>query len=189
MLKGIFTKRNQEEKEEGRGLFLFQEAGQAIRAEKTLKKEGYKVRVMAPPPHLRTGCDLVVVFDIIEQTVMVRLLKQSGNPPFKILPVSDETMAPLDICRVKDYGDYLMVRAANMKITVAKKELRVVNISGGGCPDVPYLADQMIGKSLYECDPPSEKGFSLCAYTLNIAFEEILQLLNGTAKGLTLTQS
>lgn len=179
MLKNIFKARTKEKTEEGRGLFLFQEAGQAIRAEKTLKQAGYEIRVMAPPPHLRSGCDLVVVFDMIEQTVMVRLLEESGNPPFRVLPVSDETMDPLDICRVKDYGDYLMVRAANMKITVAKKELRVVNISGGGCPDVPYLADQMIGKSLRECEPPSKTGFSLCAYTLNTAFEQILHLLDG----------
>ena len=55
--------------------------------------------------------------------------------------------------------------------------------------EYPYLADQMIGKSLKECGPPSEMGFSLCAYTLNVAFEEILQLLKGTARGRTLTQS
>jgi len=179
MLKHIFKTKPKDKTEEGRGLFLFQEAGQAIRAEKTLKQAGYKVRVMAPPPHLRTGCDLVVVFDIIEQTITSRLLEQSENPPLRILPVSDETMAPLDICRVKDYGRYLMVRAANMKISVAKKGLQVVNISGGGCPDVPYLADQMIGKSLKECNAPSTMGFSLCAYTLNVAFEEIQRLLNG----------
>jgi len=74
-----------------------------------------------------------------------------------------------------------MVRSANMKISVAKEGLQVVNISGGGCPDVPYLADQMIGKSLKECDAPSTMGFSLCAYMLNLAFEEILHLLSGTA--------
>ena len=178
MLKGIFSIKKQKKKEEGRGLFLFQEAGQAIRAEKTLKQAGYQVRVMAPPPHLRTGCDLVVVFDIIEQTVMSRVLEESNNPPIDILSVCDETIAPLNICRVKDYGGYLMVRAANMKISVAKKGLQVVNISGGGCPDVPYLADQMIGKSLKECSAPSTMGFSLCAYTLNVAFEEVLRLLD-----------
>ena len=179
MFKKRLKKTGQKENLDGHGLFLFQEAGQAIRAEKTLKKSGYEVRVMAPPPHLRTGCDLVVVFDLIEQTVMTRLLKESENPPLDVLPVSDETMIPLDICRIKDFGDHIMVRAANMKISVAKKELQVVNISGGGCPDVPYLADQMIGKSLMECAAPSDMGFSLCAYTLNVAFEEALRLLNG----------
>ncbi|MGA1792196.1 MAG: DUF3343 domain-containing protein [bacterium] len=177
MLKDILKRKARNRNEDGRGLFLFQEAGQAIRAEKTLKKSNYDVRVMAPPPHLRTGCDLVVAFDIVEQTVMNRLLNESGNPPLAVLPVSDETMAPLDICRVKDFGDYLMVRAANMKITVAKQDQRIVNISGGGCPDVPYLANEMIGKPLHECIGPAKIGFTLCAYTLNVAYEEMQRLL------------
>jgi hypothetical protein len=38
-----------------------------------------------------------------------------------------------------------MIRAANMKLTVDKDTMVIVNISGGGCPDVPYLAsDQRI---------------------------------------------
>ncbi|MGA1823555.1 MAG: hypothetical protein ACMUIP_02750 [bacterium] len=60
-----------------------------------------------------------------------------------------------------------------MKITIEKKGCTIVNISGGGCPDIPYLADQMIGKSIKECRAPSQIGFSLCAYTLNRAYNEI----------------
>ncbi|MBN2372970.1 DUF3343 domain-containing protein [bacterium] len=179
MLKDILKKKVDSKGEEARGLFVFQEAGQAIRAEKTLKKAGFKVRLMAPPPHIRTGCDLVVAFDLIEQTVMTRELEESGNPPLNIVPVSDETTSPLELCRVKDFGGYLMVRAANMKITVEKGNLKIVNISGGGCPDVPYLADRMIGKTLNECEGPAQIGFSLCAYTLNVAYEEIRHLLGG----------
>ena len=177
MLKGLFKRKNKKIENGGRGFFLFQEAGQAIRAEKTLKSEGYEVRLMAPPTNLRTGCDLVVVFDIIEQTVMSRILVESDNPPLRILPISDETMVPLTICRTKDFGNYLMVRAANMKITVDKRNLEIVNISGGGCPDIPYLAEQMIGKKLNESVTPSQIGFTLCAYTLNVAYEEALRIL------------
>jgi len=173
--------RAQKEHDTGKGLFLFHEAGQAVRAEKALTGAGYEVRVMAPPPRLRTGCDLVIMFDLVEQTGMIRLLKEAGNPPLDVAPVSgDGAMEPLDICRIKDYGDYLMVRAANMKITVEKANLRIVNISGGGCPDIPYLAQRMIGKSLRECDPPADIGFTLCAYTLNVAYEEALRLLDGS---------
>jgi len=173
--------RTQKEHETGKGLFLFQEAGQAVRAEKALTGAGYEVRVMAPPPRLRTGCDLVIMFDLVEQTGMTRLLKEAGNPPLDVVPVSgDGAMEPIDVCRIKDYGDHLMVRAANMKITVKKADLRIVNISGGGCPDIPYLAQNMIGKSLSECDPPSDIGFTLCAYALNVAYEEVRRLLDGT---------
>ena len=183
MLKNLFKKKKNEKGENlGMGFFLFQEAGQAIRAEKTLKNSGYEVRLMAPPPDYRTGCDLVVVFDIIEQTVLSRLLEQSDNPPLKILPISDETMTPLTICKTKDFGNYLMVRAANMKITVDKRNLQIVNISGGGCPDVPYLANCMIGKKLNEKVAPSKIGFTLCAYTLNVAYLEAVRLLQYAPK-------
>ncbi len=41
-----------------------------------------------------------------------------------------------------------MVRAANMKLTIDKASRRIVNVSGGGCPDVPYLAQEMVGQTL-----------------------------------------
>ena len=64
-----------------------------------------------------------------------------------------------------------MVRAANMKLTV-DKETPIVNISGGGCPDVPYLAREMVGKSLVR-RPPREIGHTLCGYALQLAYEEM----------------
>jgi hypothetical protein len=86
-------------------------------------------------------------------------------------------MQPTDICSVKDFGDYLMVRSANMKITVEKETKKIVNISGGGCSDVPYLAQEMIGKNLADAASPRRIGYTLCAYTLEIAFEEAKRLL------------
>ena len=65
-----------------------------------------------------------------------------------------------------------MVRAANMKLTFEKESQKIVNISGGGCSDVPYLAQEMIGKTLSEAPSPREIGYTLCAYSLAIAFEE-----------------
>ena len=72
-----------------------------------------------------------------------------------------------------DFGDYLMVRAANMKITVAKGDLRIVNVSGGGCPDVPWLASQLVGRTLDTAPNPRWIGHTLCGYALALAFEEI----------------
>ena len=67
------------------------------------------------------------------------------------------------ICfKIKDFGRYLMVQAANMKLTVEKESLTIVNISGGGCPDVPYLAEQMVGKSLERSsEPPRDWAYPL----------------------------
>jgi hypothetical protein len=74
---------------------------------------------------------------------------------------------------VKDFGEYLMVRAANMKITVEKKGLRIVNVSGGGCPDVPYLAERLVGGKLSEVPEPRSLGSTLCGYALQLAYEEL----------------
>ena len=64
-------------------------------------------------------------------------------------------------------------RAANMKITIAKEGLKIVNISGGGCPDVPFLARQMVGKTLAEAPRPRDLGHTLCGYALELAYEEL----------------
>jgi hypothetical protein len=79
----------------------------------------------------------------------------------------------VDLFNVKDFGDYLMVRAANMKITVEKAERRIVNISGGGCPDVPFLAERLIGKTLTQAPEPRTLGSTLCGYALQLAYEEL----------------
>jgi hypothetical protein len=60
-----------------------------------------------------------------------------------------------------------------MKLTVEKKSLTIVNISGGGCPDVPYLAAEMVGKTLSQSPRPRDIGHTLCGYALGLAFEEI----------------
>jgi hypothetical protein len=51
----------------------------------------------------------------------------------------------------------------------------IVNVSGGGCPDVPYLAQEMVGKSLNKAPSPSEIGHTLCGYALQLAYEEIMR--------------
>jgi hypothetical protein len=66
-----------------------------------------------------------------------------------------------------------MVRAANMKLTIDKESLVIVNVSGGGCPDVPYLAKEMVGKGIKDAPDPEDIGHTLCGYALKLAYEEI----------------
>ena len=94
----------------------------------------------------------------------------------QVLPLQDLLLEPVSLYHVKDFGDYLMVRAANMKITVDKRDLRIVNISGGGCPDVPYLAERLVGKTLQEAPEPRSLGSTLCGYALQLAYEEMRRL-------------
>ncbi|MEW6416705.1 MAG: DUF3343 domain-containing protein [Nitrospirota bacterium] len=166
-------KERKEGKSPDRGFLVFHNTSEVIRAETILKKRGWNVRVMGPPPELRTGCDLVIEFPLVEQLNILRLLKENRIPPIEIVPVDNPLMKPIDLFRTKDYGDYIMVRAANMKMTVEKNTLKIVNISGGGCPDVPYVSEELVGKILKEAPSPKEIGHTLCAYALHMAYEEL----------------
>jgi hypothetical protein len=156
-----------------RGFLVFDNTSEVIQAEKALEDQGWQIKVMGPPPEIRRGCDLVIEFPLLSELEIVRTLKAAGLPPLQVVPVSSPLLAPVDLFQVKDLGPYLMVRAANMKITVAKDSGVIVNISGGGCPDVPYLAQEMVGKSLSEAPRPRDIGHTLCGYALQLAVEEM----------------
>lgn len=164
------------EKSPDRGFLVFQNTSEVIRAETILKKKGWNVRVMGPPPELRTGCDLVIEFPLIEQLNILRLLEEKKVTPINAVPVNNPLLKPIELLKTKDYGEYIMIRAANMKLTVEKKTLKIVNISGGGCPDVPYLAEELIGKTMIEAPSPKEIGHTLCAYALHMAYEEMKKI-------------
>lgn len=156
-----------------KGFLVFHNTSEVIRAESILKKQGWDVRVMGPPPELRTGCDLVIEFPLVEQLNILRVLEEKKIPPIEMVPVDSPLLKPIDLLKTKDYGNYIMVRAANMKLTVEKDTLKIVNISGGGCPDVPCLAEELVGKNLKETPDPKEIGHTLCAYALHMAYEEL----------------
>jgi len=158
-----------------RGILVFENTSEVIQAERILKAQGCKIRVMGPPPEIRKGCDMVIEFPLIEELKIVRTLRQAEVPPIDVVPVNSPLLQPLDLFQSKDFGRYLMIRAANMKLTVEKETLTIVNVSGGGCPDVPYLALEMVGKSLTEAPSPREIGHTLCGYALQLAFEEMIR--------------
>jgi len=157
----------------GRGIMVFEHTSEVIRCETLLKQQDMPVRVMGPPPELQTGCDLVIEFPLIEELAIRRMLERANIFPLSIVPVTAPLLAPVDLFAVTDFGDYLMVRAANMKMTVAKNTLEIVNISGGGCPDVPYLANELVGKKLSDAPRPRDIGHTLCGYALERAHEEL----------------
>ena len=176
MLRNFFKRNKTESPDYDRGLLVFAHTSAVIRAENLLKAKGWKIRVMGPPPEIRTGCDLVIEFPLIDELVVVRTLGEAKIVPLSVVPVTGPLLEPVDLLQVKELGDYLMVRAANMKITVDTGTRLIVNISGGGCPDVPYLADQMVNKHLEDAPQPRDVGYTLCAYALQIAFERVVSL-------------
>jgi hypothetical protein len=165
--------RNKDRLQSDHGILVFEHTSEVIQAERLLKKSGWDVRVMGPPPEIQTGCDLVILFPLIEQLEIVRLLTSRSNAPLQVVPVTDPLLEPVSLFQTKDFGDYLMVRAANMKITVDKQSLIIVNVSGGGCPDVPWLAGEMVGQPLAGAPNPLEIGHTLCGYALGLAVKEM----------------
>lgn len=168
-----------EERFEGGGLVLFSAVRQALDAHQVLRDAGYKARLVAPPPQLRKGCDLAVEVKLVEKPAIERLLGQKGVAYLSLEPLKVSTSQLLEIVTVTDFGRWLMVKAGNMKLTFAKDSGEIMNTSGGGCPDIPYLHAEMVGRSLTEAPRPRQIGFTLCALMLEQALLEGLRLYEG----------
>ena len=157
-----------------RGLLVFEHTGEVIKAERLLRAAGLAVEVKGPPPQLRTGCDMVVVFELVRQISVLETLEQGGLSPLQVVSASDVLLEPVSLFQTKCVNDrWIMVRAANMKITLDTADGRIVNISGGGCPDVPWVAHKLCGLRLAEAPEPLSMGQTLCCYSLQKAFEEL----------------
>ena len=163
----------------GGGLVLFEEVQEAMKAERTLKRGGYTIKLVAPPPELRRGCDLAVEINLVEQPGVERLLKDKGVGYIEVTPIKTDTAELLEVVQVTDFGCWVMVKAGNMKLSFEKESSIIVNVSGGGCPDIPYLHSELTGRSLTEAPKPREIGFTLCALMLDRALEESLALTKG----------
>lgn len=158
------------------GIVVFESTTEVIQAESALKKRGIQVKIMGPPPEIQTGCDMVLKI-LLNQTLEIqRILKKHNLEPIEFVPVSGPLLKPVDLFHVRDYRDYIMVRAANMKMTVEKNSFKIVNVSGGGCPDVPFLAKLMVGRNLRDAPQPVEYGATLCGYALQLAYDELVRI-------------
>ena len=174
-----FLRRMRKESTDGGGLVLFEEVQEAMKAERILKRGGYTVKLVAPPPELRKGCDLAVEINLVEKPGIERLLKDKDVGYVEVAPLKTETSELLQIVKVTDFGRWATVKAGNMKLSFEKESATVVNVSGGGCPDIPYLHAELLGKRLTEAARPREIGFTLCALMLDRALEECLVLAGG----------
>ena len=168
--------------EAGLGLIILKDVREAMRAESALKKCGFNIRMVAPPAKIRTGCDLAVEFDLIEQMAIERSLNQYKVKPLEIISVNGNNLKPSELTKEVDFGNYLMIKAGNLKLTFEKETGKIVNISGGGCPDIPYLNTILMNKGLEHAPRPKEIGHTLCAFMLDKAFERALEIFEGYKK-------
>ena len=170
------SKRGQKERFEGGGLVLFPAVRPALDAHQVLRAAGYTARLVAPPAQLRRGCDLAIEVKLVEKPAIEHCLSRRGVTYLSLEPLKSGTSPLLEIVTVKDFGRWHMVKAGNMKLTFDKRSGEIVNTSGGGCPDIPYLHAELIGRSLNEAPRPKQIGFTLCSLMLEQAFEEALRL-------------
>ena len=160
---------------EDRGLVIFEKVEDAIIAEQFLKEANYAVRLVAPPPTFRIGCDLAVEINLMEQLSIERLFSEKDLNYLKVTPLKGGGEL-LDIVKVTYLKEATMVKAGNMKLTFDDRTGVILNVSGGGCPDIPYLSVSLIGRKLTDAPRPRENGFTLCALMLDRAFVECLEL-------------
>jgi len=166
----------------GDGIVIFAEVSHAIQAERLIKGAGYEVKLIAPPPELRMGCDLALETNLVESNGIERLMKEQDAAFVGIFPLMKGTADLCEIVKITDYGQWTMVKAGNMKMSFEKDSGMIVNISGGGCPDIPYLNVEMVDKLLTKAPRPKELGFTLCAVMLDRAYEECLNLWKNSHK-------
>jgi hypothetical protein len=164
---------------EGGGLVLFEDVQDAMTAEKVLRKAEYAAKLVAPPPELRRGCDLALEVNLVEQPSIERALKEQDAAYVSVVPRRVGTSPLLEIVKATDFGDQVMVKAGNMKLSFDKTSGMIVNVSGGGCPDIPYLHSELMDRKLTEAPRPADVGFTLCALMLDRALEECLTVWQG----------
>jgi hypothetical protein len=166
----------------GDGIIIFHDVAGAMKGERTVRASNYEVKLVAPPPELRMGCDLALEINLVEQAGIERLFKEKDVPFVRFLPLTMNAPQMCDIVKVTDFGKWVMVKAGNMKLSFEKGSGIIVNISGGGCPDIPYLNAEMVDKTLTVAPHPNELGYTLCATMLQRAYEEALNIFNGGSR-------
>lgn len=168
------------EEEKDKALIVFDYIYHAMRAKHVLDEAGFKLREVAPPVDYRTGCDLAIEVDGTDVDAAENLLIDKDVLILDILFMPKGTqLTPIyltKLIKTVDYGDYVMVRCGNMKITYKKGEGTIVNISGGGCPDIPYLGMKLYGTVIGQGPRPREIGKTICAYTLEHAYNKALEV-------------
>jgi len=122
--------------EEEKALIVFDYIYHAMRGKHVLDQAGFKMREVAPPVEYRTGCDLALELSATDVDAAERVLDEKDVLVLDILFMPKDTkLVPVYLAKLiktTDFGDYMMVRCGNMKITYRKGVGTIVNISGGG---------------------------------------------------------
>lgn len=159
------------------GFLTFTDIKDVFKSADLLKASGYAITIKAKPETVDKGCELVVEFPSILGLAVLRLLQDNELKPLDTAFVNYAGAEPASILTTKDFDPYIIVRASSVKLVVDKRNHEIVNVSGGGCPDVPYLSARLVGKKLWEAPEPRSIGSTLCGYSLQLAFDAMKRIL------------
>lgn len=86
----MFFKKNVKPGFSGGVLIIFNSAEEAISAEYTLKGASLATRLVAPPPHLRKGCDLAIEVNLKERDYVEQLLREHQVSCLAVVSLRDD---------------------------------------------------------------------------------------------------
>jgi len=155
-------------------LLLYSNIKDVICAHSLLQKKGLAVSLVPPPPDVAIGCDLAVQLAPAEVEIFRSLVSGGMLLPGKLHYVSCAVNPVENLAQIAEIEPgYLMARANNIKVTIDESNNEIVNISGGGCPDIPLIAHQLIGRFLHNSPEPIDIGNTLCAYMVQLAMDAL----------------
>lgn len=71
---------------------------------------------------------MVLVFPLLAELAARTALENGNLHPVRIVPLHDLLLEPVSLFHARRYADYLMVRAANMKLTTKLPDGYIVNV-------------------------------------------------------------
>ena len=141
-----------------------------------MQKEGLGVTLVPPPVEIAIGCDLAVQFNPVEEELLRGLMHRGSILPGKLYFVDEPIKQIENLVQITEIvPGFLMAASHNIKVTIDESNHEIVNISGGGCPDIPYVAHELIGLTLENCPDPVDIGSSLCTYMVQLAVDGLRQ--------------
>ena len=172
-----FGRKKPKEKQDKKwAIILFELVQDGMQADEALKAAGFECQVVGPPPEVRLGCDLGLLIDAQQQVGIERILDDLEIPYIDVVFPEIVDLRRLNIYKEVDFGQWMMVRCGNVKITYDKDTLVIVNVSGGAGSDVPNITHNLMGKKLGEATPPRAFGYTLCAYSADRAYNRCLEI-------------
>ncbi|PKM82750.1 MAG: hypothetical protein CVU89_04415 [Firmicutes bacterium HGW-Firmicutes-14] len=161
---------------EPKALLLYTNIQDVIYSHSVLLKEGLGVSLVPPPAGIAAGCDLAVQFNPAEAETAKSLMHSGHILPGQLHYVACSIDPVENVAMIIEIEPgYLMAKCNNIKVTIDQANGEIVNISGGGCPDIPYVAQTVTGKTLWDCPEPVEIGSTLCTYMVQLAIDTLRQ--------------